>query len=416
MCDVTGFLLFWEMFYVTIQSHNNLIISRVYYFAGVKTDVFEVLYQKPSSTRSSTQSEHTTSHHGNGKHSSPSSPMRHPEFDGGTYRKPKLHMDKWRQQEVHDDEDKKVLVGQNFLVDREKWNGNQFIKFDTQQRRQKDKSNSLEAEDMKYRTFSKRSFRPDFIDPTDNRALAWFVDTAEGEGEDREKREYTGPPVRLFNRKPVTRAETFRVEGQSEVGDAVSNRRSINEPIRVEIKQSDSGVKVVPIGVAAPYNSHRNVTISTRSPSLSRSLHKPSSYSTHEPIKIIIDRNNQSSVTRDRGSPPPPYSSQNTHKSPQRTFSSSTVVIGGDDREDNYHNQINRRTVTHNDYSQRSERKSGYEDVLNAVRAPNSFRLFNGSAVSSSHQHNHSGGVAASKTKPMFVSTIKVKPHRPAWR
>lgn len=342
--------------------------------------------------------------------------MRHPDFDGNTYRKPKQRMDKWRQQEVHDDEDKKVLVGQNYLVDREKWNENQFIKFDTQKRRQQNKT-PAEEEELKYRTFSKRSFRPDFVDPTDNRSLVWFVDADAEGGEPGTKREYTGPPVRLFSRKPLTRTDTFRVDDD---GQGITNRRSVNEPIRVEIKQPDSGVKVVPIGVAAPYNSHRNVTISTRSPSMTRSPHKslqPSSYNPHEPIKIIIDRSNN---TRDRGSPPPPYSSQTlvTNKSPQRTFSSSTIVIGGDDRDQSNEHISRRTTVTQNEYSQRSDRKSGYEDVLNAVRAPNSYRQFNGSAALLNHNSNHHRNeVQLHKTqKPLFVSTVKVKPHRPAWR
>lgn len=383
---------------------------------AVKTDVFEVLYQKPSSTRSSTQSEHTASHQGNNGRAS-QSPMRHPEFDGNTYRKPKARMDKWRQQEVHDDEDRKVLVGQNYLVDRDKWNDNQFIKFDTQQRRLKKQTSSPgpdEMEDMKYRTFSKRTFRPDFVDPTDNRSLVWFVEAGqEGEG-DRPKREYTGPPVRLFSRKPVTRSNTFRMENDGDSEERMGNRHSLNEPIRVEIKPSDQGVKVVPVGVATPYNSHRNGIMSKKSSSFDATGHS-SMYSSNGPIKIIIDphnshsNSNQSPMIRDRGSPPPPYTSKNTQRSPQRTFSSSTVVIGSDDN-----NKKTKKTVTLNEFHQRNERKSGYEDVLSAVRAPNGYRQYNGSAALNNQYQ--SPGQMAGKGKPLFVSSVKVKPHRPAWR
>lgn len=332
-----------------------------------------MLYQKPSSTRSSTQSEQTPSH---GKYSN--SPARHPDFDGNTYRKPKL-MDKWRQQEVHDDEDKKVLVGQNYLVDSDKWNDNHFIKFDRQQRRGQHNGNSQEAEDMKYRTFSKRSFRPDFVDPTDIRSLVWFVD-ADNPKSDEPRREYSGPPVRLFNRKAaVTRGDTFRVNSEEESRNQmdISNRHSLNEPIRVEIKPqaagSDAGVKVVPVG------------------------------------------NNR---TPDRGSPPPPYSSRTAHKSPQRTFSTSTVMIGGTDG--------NRRII--NDYAENTtrmrtngsemngRRSGGFEDVMNAVRAPNSYRQFTGSHISLNPFSISNGGGEKSTQKQFFVSTVKVKPHRPAWR
>lgn len=335
-------------------------------------------------------------------------------------------MDKWRQQEVHDDEDKKVLVGQNYLVDRDKWNDNKFIKFDKQQRRLGQNNHTHnngagEEEDLKYKTFSKRSFRPDFVDPTDNRALVWFVDTAEGEGGvggEETKREYSGPPVRLFHRKPLNRTDTFRVQEEANNSrnreERIMNRHPLNEPIRVEIKQPEAAVKVVPVGVAAPYNSHRNVTISKRSPSLSpHKASTPISFVANEPIKIIIDRSNNSSVTRDRGSPPPPYSSQNTNKMPQRTFSSSTLIFGNDDDREQHRN---RRTVTQNEYSRSSDHKSGYEDVLSAVRAPNHFRQYNGTAAMSD-TNRHNGSVTVSKPKPLFVSTVKVKQaHRPAWR
>lgn len=334
-------------------------------------------------------------------------------------------MDKWRQQEVHDDEDKKVLVGQNNLVDREKWNGNQFIKFDTQQRRQRKPANGQpsDADDLKYRTVTKRTFRPDFVDHTDVRSLVWFVDASgEGGGDgDQPKKEYSGPPVRLFNRKPVTRADTFRVgmDGESPSG-GFSNRHSVNEPIRVEIKNSDSGVKVIPVGVATPYNSQRNVTIKRGHYKTPQS----SPFANNEPIKIVIDRSNNSSVVRDRGSPPPPYSQQQQQQQrpnslPLRTFSSSTVVLNGDHEDDPAEGSMNRRK---DEYSLGSSRTrineaysktetGGYEDVLNAVRAPNSFRQYTGNNAF----NNHNG--MSPKERPRFVSTVKVKPHhRPAWR
>lgn len=363
----------------------NLTLSSLPATPGVKTDVFEVLYQKPSSTRSSPQSEHTPR---NGTNGGKYSATRHPEFDGNTFRKPKQRMDKWRQQEVHDDEDKKVLVGQNFLVDREKWNGNQFIKFDRQQRGKLNRNSSAQsdsAEDMKYRTFSKRSFKPDFVDPTDNRSLVWFVNTEENE----EAKEYTGPPVRLFSRKPLNRAETFRVDGT----------------------QTEDNVRVVPVGVATPYNSHRSSRPSSVSPS--KPSQSSSGYTTNEPIKIIIDRNSNTPTRSGRGSPPPPYSSQtNLRASPSRIFSSSTVHIGGDDRDKSstYVSSLNRRSNGHS-----PTRKSGFQDVMNAVRAPNSFRQYNGS---SAFHNSHASMVVGPKPThpPIFVSTMKVRPHRPAWR
>lgn len=346
--------------------------------------MFEALYHKPTS---STQSEYTAS-------CKQSSPTRHPDFDGNTFRKPKKRMDKWRQQEVHDDEDKKVLVGSNYLVDREKWNENQFIKFDTQQRRKQiNKSFGPEdEEDVKYKTFSKRTFRPNFVDPTDIRSLVWFVDTAEqAGGDEKPKKEYSGPPVRFFNRKPVARADTFRVNRNPE-----TSTHSLNEPIRVEIKP-DSGAKLVPIGVAAPYNSHRTVSHSKRSPSIL--LQQSSLSTTYEPTKILINRSNNSSGVRDRRSPPPPYTSQNMQKPPQRTFSSSTVIIGASNRDSE--ESIGRR-----------EQDSGYDDVLNAVRAPNSLRSYKGSALRSRNPI----GLTAHPQAILVDSKSKVKSRRPVWR
>lgn len=302
-------------------------------------------------------------------------------------------MDKWRQQEVHDDEDQKILVGQNYLVDKQKWNDNQFIKFDTQQRRRLSKQKE-DPEELKYRTFSKRSFRPDFVDPTDNRGVVWFVDTANG-GEGEEKRTYSGPPVRSFNRKPVTRNDTFRMDREER--EESGNRRSINDPIRVEIKNGDSGVKVVPVGVANPFNSQTRAD----------KIHSP--FATNEPIKIYIDRSNNSAPLngqRSRGSPPPPYTQQNTNKSPQRTFSSSTVVIGGDDD-----NGFTRRTVTTQEFSRKSDRKSGVEDVLSAVRAPNSHRPYNNNSIPL--QQNLGNRITVKQRQTNTFSPFKVKP---AWR
>lgn len=332
-------------------------------------------------------------------------------------------MDKWRQQEVHDDEDKKVLFGQKNLVDREKWLDNQFIKYDAQQRRSVStgvNGQNSEAEDMKYKTFSKRTFRPDFVDPTDNRSLVWFVEAAEnGDGDGKQKREYTGPPVRLFNRKPVVRTNTFRISDNED--DGITVRRSINDPIRVEF--SNSADKVIPVGVAVPYNSHR--TKKTPSPSK-----QPTSYSSNNgPIKIVLDRNvnHQPSapiITRDRRSPPPPY----THKPPERTFSSSTVILGADDRNAPVVNGNSRQrsTTVRTEYSRSGnhERRSGYEDVMNAVRAPNSFRQYSGNVQWPSQNHNspslnynyNGNDIVGKQSKSLFMSNVKVKQNRPAWR
>lgn len=415
--------------------------------SGVKTDVFEVLYQKPtaaaSSTRSSTLSERTNA--------SKLSSAKGPDFDGSTYRKSsKKLFDKWRQQEVHDTADRKMLANYRdlnavvqppALVDRNKWHENQFIKLDVESKRKKA---AKDADELKYRTFSKRrTFQPDYIDPTDNRSLVWFVAAAAAatEGGD------SAPTLQSASRpeKPVSRQNTFKVEARPNVNtysrrrDSTSpptttttttlldgpNRRFLNEPIRVEITQPDSSVKVVPVGVATPYNSIRNV--------MPPSSRHPTYFSgPNEPIKIVIDRGggpnrNGHSFAFDHhhdSSPPPAYSpSYHRQTSPQRTFSSSTVIIGNDDGgggdDHHHHRQYSNNGMCYESPKvppRRTQRSSAYDDVLIAVRAPGVYRGYN------SHSNGYGGPKPGHfhQQQPRFVSTIKVKPHhhnhKPAWR
>lgn len=280
-----------------------------------------------------------------------------------------------------------------------------------------------------YKTYSKRTFRPDYVDPEDNRGVVWFVDVDETF-----KSRPASPPKR-----PVIRNETFKVDHRpvinvrSSRGDSVDSpdryspphnivsRRSMNEPIRVEIKQSDSSVKVVPVGVAMPYNAARNeysTTSSSARDSPMRSTFYPSSR--NEPIKITIDRNSSW-----KSQSPQQYhhrSSLSPNKSLDKRLTTTIILSDDNNRSHNQSLKSHKNSSSPFSFQPRSQspekatfrspekgsvlEKSAYYDVLSAVRTPGLFRAVPANNVKPGSATN----------SPRFVSTVKVKPYRPVWR
>ncbi|GAB0100560.1 hypothetical protein DMENIID0001_166150 [Sergentomyia squamirostris] len=323
--------------------------------AAVETDVFGALYEKQLSK----------------------SPESNHHFNGMTRMKKSSKfpiLDKWRQQEQKDDEHKKIM----FMKHR--------LSFDEPGAEIENLPHKSFADNpINYATYSKRRFRPDYIDPNDNRSLVWFVDMAE--------RENKSPDESL--RKSISRNETFRVskgrdrpklEIQRDEEDSISSETSIkmaqqkylSEPIRVEIKNPDRSAKVIPVGVATPYNTEthpkpRGVIVRPRI----------------DPIRIEIGVQD-----------PQPWRSSFSHVRSSRQGGSR---FGSLTRS---HLDAPRSTYQFGDHVNPKEkppryRPSGLEDVMKAVRQPSAFR----------------GTSFEPKTAAMrFPTTMASKVKRPVWR
>lgn len=285
-------------------------------------------------------------------------------------------LDKWRQQEQKDDEHKKIM----FMKHR--------LSFDEPGANLENTPQKNFADNpVNYATFSKRRFRPDYINPNDNRSLVWFVDMANHENKIPEIREESV-------RKKINRNETFRVsknhdraklEMQRDEEDSVSSGASakitqkyLTEPIRVEIKNPDRGSKVIPVGVATPYNSEappkpRGVIVRPRI----------------DPIRIEIGAQD-----------PQPWRSSFSNVRSSRVQGNRFNGFARSSLEPP------RSTYQFGDHINPKEkpprfRPSGLEDVMKAVRQPSAFR----------------GVPMEPKPSAMrFPTTMAPKVKRPVWR